>query len=91
MFVDGLSSLQFVSFAMFVSEQVTFASLQGLFWPGFFELIVLGYVETIFVLSIAVSLYWAENWKLSSALIFLRFSFVRSNKFRQKVVKLGRR
>ena len=41
-FVDGLSSLRFVSFAVFVSEQVTFASLQGLFWPGFF---VLGYVE----------------------------------------------
>ena len=31
-FVDGLSSLRFVSFAVLVSEQVTFASLQGRFW-----------------------------------------------------------
>ena len=31
-FVDGLSSLRFVSFAVLVSEQVTFGSLQGLFW-----------------------------------------------------------
>ena len=57
----------------------------------FFELIVLGYVKWIFLLSIAVSLYWAENWKLSLALILFRFSSVRSNKFRQKVFKLGRR
>ena len=48
-------------------------------------------VKWVFLLSIAVSLYWAENWKLSPDLIFLRFASVRSNKFRQKVVKLGRR
>ena len=59
---------------------------------GFFELIVLiGYVKWIFLLSIALSLNWAENWKLSLAHILLRFSSVRSNKFRQQVFKLGRR
>ena len=31
-FVDDLSSWRFISFALLMSEQVTFASLQGLFW-----------------------------------------------------------
>ena len=52
-------------------------------FSGFFELIVLGYVKWIFLLSIAVSLYWVENWKLSPVLILLLFSSVRSSKFRQ--------
>ena len=45
------------------SYQNKWVSLRCKDFSGFFELIVLGYVKWIFLLSITVSLYWAENWK----------------------------
>ena len=38
-----------------------------------------------------IAVYCAENWKLLLARTLLHFSYVRSKKFRQKVVKFGRR
>ena len=40
---------------------------------------------------LSIAVYCAENWKLLLARTLLHFSCVRSKKFGQKVVKLGRR
>ena len=78
-------------FPLLCSCQNNWLSLRCKDFSGFFELIVLRYVKWIFLLSITVSLYWAENWKLSLTLILLFFSSMCSNKFQQRVVNLGRR
>ena len=73
-FVAGLSKLRFVSFAVLVNKSLL---LRCKDFSGFFKFIVLECFKWIFLLTLSIVVYCAENWKLLLVRIcFCTFLFV---------------